>query len=182
MTPRTHHLFTKLTDLTLTISGKWSVDSIEFLSTLIDLSHLTTLGLYVDFDYCSMSNIINNIRYLLQQTYNVRSLTLSNSFYGGNLNMVVGDLCHIIPHHIKHLDVYDMDINDIKILLTRLKYLSSITFVFFFDMPFSPNEIIKWLSERTDFTYLVDNSSLSLWLGKDINASPESILMPTTLN
>ncbi len=154
----------------MTISGKWSFNSIEYLSTLIDLSHLTTLGLYVDFDYCSMSNIVNNIGCLLKQTYNVRSLTLSNSFCGGNLNMMVEDLCSIIPHYIKHLDIYDMDLNDIKILLTQLKHLSSITFVFFFDMPFSPTEIIEWLSQRMNFTYLVDNCSLSLWLGNNINA------------
>lgn len=175
-------MFCKLTDLTLTISGKWCFNSIEFLSTLIDLSCLTTLGLYVDFDSSTVSNFINNIGYLLQQTYNVRSLTLSNSFYGGHLNMKVEDLCSIIPPYIKHLDIYDMDLHDIKLLLTRLKYLSSVTFVFFFDMPFSPNEIIEWLSDKMSFTYLVDNCSLSLWLGNHIDVSSESIIMPTSSN
>jgi hypothetical protein len=155
--------------LTLTINREWSSDSIECLSTLIDLSHLTTLGLYVDFDHISVSNTINNIGYLFEQACNVRSLTLSNSFCSGNLNMKIEDLCSIIPHHVKHLDIYDMDLDDIKILLTRLKHLSSITFVFLFDMPFSPTEVIGWLSQRIDFTYLVDNCSLSIWLGNNIN-------------
>ncbi|CAF1259680.1 unnamed protein product [Rotaria sordida] len=89
ITLRSHHLFLKLTDLTLTINGEWPADSMEFLSNLIDLTNLITLGLYVDFDHCSVSNTINNIGYLLKQTYNVRSLTLSNSHYRSNLNGIV---------------------------------------------------------------------------------------------
>ena len=166
----------------MTINGEWPSNSIEFLSTLIDLSHLTALGLYINFDHCSISNTINNIDYLLQQTYNVRSLTLANSFCGSNLNGIVENLCSIIPHHVKHLDIYDMDLDDIKIVLDRLKHLSSVTFVFLFDMPFSPNEIIGWLSQRIDFTYLVDNCSLSIWLGNNINAQSNSALTTTASN
>jgi hypothetical protein len=107
---------------------------------------------------------MNNIGCLLQQAYNVHSLTLANSFCGNGLNGIIENLCSIIPDHVKHLDIYDIDLDDIKIVLERLKHLSSIAFVFFFDMPFSPTEIIGWLSQRIHFTYLVDNSSLSIWL------------------
>ncbi len=159
--------------MTLTINGEWPSVSIEYLSTFIDLSQLTSLGLYINIDHCSVSNAISNIGHLLQQAYNVRSLILANSLYGSSFNGIGDNICSIIPHHIKHLDIYDMDLDNIKILLTRLKHLSSVTFVFFFDMPFSPTEIIGWLSQRIDFTYLVDNSSLSIWLGNNINLRPE---------
>ncbi|CAF4093308.1 unnamed protein product [Rotaria sp. Silwood2] len=176
ITLRNHHLFLKLTDLTLTVNGEWPVGSIEYLSTLIDLTNLTTSGLYVNFGHYSVSNTINNIGCLLKQTYNVRSLTLSNSVYRSNLNGTVESFCSIIPHHVKYLEIYDMDLDDIKILLQQVKHLSSVTFVFLFDMPFSPNEIIGWLSQRIDFTYLLDNCFLSIWLGNNINVQPNCSL------
>ncbi len=152
----------------------------EFLSTLFDLSHLTTLELYVDFDHCSLSNTIKNIGYLLKKTYNVHSLTLSNSFCRSNLNRIVENFCSIIPHHVKHLDIYDIDLDNTKILLERLQHLSSVSFVFFLDMPFSPTEIIGWLSQRRDFTYLIDKNCLSIWLGHNHNSqSPQ--WLPTNL-
>jgi hypothetical protein len=151
----------------LTINGKLPFESIEYLSTLIDLSQLTLLGLYINIDHCSVSNTMNDISRLLEQAYNVRSLILANTFFVDGFNGIVDNLCSIIPHHIKHLDIYDMDLNNIKIVLTRLKHLSSVTFAFFFNMPFSPTEVIGWLSQRMDFTYLVDNSSLSIWLGNN---------------
>ena len=163
----------------MTNNGEWSSDSNEFLSTLIDLSHLTTLELYVDFDHCLLSNTIKNIGYILEKTHNVRSLTLSNSCCRSNLNGIVEDFCSIIPHHVKHLDIYDIDLNDIKILLERLQHLSSVSFLFPFDMPFSPTEIVGWLSQRRDFTYLVDKSSMSIWLGQNINV--QSKLPITTM-
>jgi hypothetical protein len=127
------------------------------------------LGLYVDFDHCLVLNTVTNIGYLLKRTYNVRSITLSNLICRRSLNGIVEKFCSIIPHHVKHLDLYDVDLDDIKILLERLKHLSSATFVFLIEMPFSPTEIIRWLSQRMDFTYLVDNSSLSVWLGNNCN-------------
>jgi hypothetical protein len=153
----------------LTINGQCSSNSIDYLSTLIDPSQLTSLGLFINIEHGFVSDAINNIDSLLQRACNVRSLTLANTICGDSFNRIVGNLCSIIPHHVKHLDIYDMDLNDIKIILTRLKHLSSVTFAFFFQMPFSPIEIIGWLSQRRDFTYLVDNSSLSIWLGKNIN-------------
>ncbi len=138
------------------------------------------MGLYVDFDHCLVLNIVKNIGYLLEQAYNVRSVTLSNSICRSSLNGIVENFCSIIPHHVKHLDLYDVDLDDIKTLLERLKHLSSVTFVYLFEMPFSPTEIIGWLSQRMDFTYLVDNVSLSIWLRNDSNIQSKFALSTTT--
>ena len=152
----------------MTIKEQWPSESIDYLSTLIDLSQLSSLGLIVNIEHSFTPDAINNINCLLRRAYNIRSLTLAGTFCGKSFNGNVKKLCSIIPHHVKHLDIHGMKSNDIKIVLTRLKHLSSVTFEFFVDMPISLTEIIEWLSKRRDFTYLVDDSSLSIWLGNNI--------------
>ncbi|CAF0748325.1 unnamed protein product [Adineta steineri] len=163
ITTRTRRLFCHLTALTLIIDEEWPFESNEFLLNLIDLSHLTTLELSVDFTHSSISDTIDNIGYLLKQTNNVHTLILSSH---DSTTSIIERICSIIPHYVRHLDLFDIDLDDIKILLERLKHLFSVSFTFSIEMPFSPTEIIEWLSKIRNFTYLDDKRSLSLWLGQ----------------
>ncbi|CAF1425053.1 unnamed protein product [Rotaria sordida] len=49
--PTTNYLFRNVTELTLTIDRKWPIGSIEYLSTIVNLSNLRTIQLYFECEY-----------------------------------------------------------------------------------------------------------------------------------
>jgi hypothetical protein len=165
----------------LDIDHHWPFNSLEILSKFIDLSSLTDLTLNISFDNNFISNAIENITILLEQTYNVHSLSINYFIIDVNdYDTSMEIFCSIIPFHIKYLKIkllkYENQriIDDMKIILNRLEYLSSITFQFdpFHSIQF--DNIIEWIrNEREDFTYISREHYLHIWLGESKHRSLE---------
>jgi hypothetical protein len=157
-------LFRKVTELDLRIDGERSLHLLGFLPTLIDLTHLDTIFLQVDFDH----SIVSKIVHLVKQACNVRSLKLFPLNPNNQYNVTMAYVCSIVPFHVKHLTVKIKQLDDMKIVVNELKHLSSISFCFPYCGKINVNEMINWLIiDRRDFTYLETENSFNLWLGEN---------------
>ncbi|CAF2651238.1 unnamed protein product [Rotaria sp. Silwood2] len=126
-------MFRKLTKLKLLISDDWSLDSFQFVSTLIDLSHLVKIILIISSHGDFLQEMIVNFFDLTKQACNVCSLEIFNRWYGISYFINIENFCSIMPQHIKHLDIDIVNINDMKVILERLEQLSSVKIKFSFE-------------------------------------------------
>jgi len=96
------------------------------------------------------------------------------------LKKIAIDLSSRLPEHIKHLNISGMTLTDMKQILINAKHVSSIAFELSYDLSFNAMKIVRWLEQRRYFTYLLERSSLSLWLGNMIDISENSELSSIT--
>jgi hypothetical protein len=81
----------------------------------------------------------------------------------------VQTICSIVSYPVQHLQIPINNIEEMKVILKRFDYLSSVTFKFATDSLDPIAEIVQWLLKASrDFTYQSTKFSLSLWLGKKI--------------
>ncbi|UJR19674.1 hypothetical protein I4U23_022809 [Adineta vaga] len=161
----TNPVFCKATKLFVDLADDWPFISLNYLSVLIDLSHLVE----IDFNSCSPiilnTNVLFDIITLIQQAPNLSSLLIGQHFaYGYGLS--TEDICCIISRQIKHLQVPVSDLNDIKVVFERCNHLSSIQFNIR-QRKFS-KEIVRWIIDNaTDSTYRTDPNFVKVWVGKN---------------
>jgi len=155
-------LFNKLTKFILRLDGDWPRNSLELLSSLIDLSTITELELRIDFTLGDISKTTVGIVTFLEKTTNVRSLIIPSR------TVSIKTICSIVSHRVQHLQISVNSVEDMKMILKRFDHLSSVTFIFSASSLVPIAEIIEWLIRNDrDFTYQSTQCSLSLWLGKN---------------
>jgi hypothetical protein len=158
-------LFRKATKLNIDLPKDWSAISLQFLSTLIDVSHLEQIKLdsyYFD-DYSL--DILTRIATFIRQAHNVSSLIIYNASYRYRPTLAAEKVCLIVPHHVKHLQVPANDLDEIQVILERCKHLSSVQFNIQYSS--SSNKIVQWLAKNTiNSTYRKGFRLLTVWLGR----------------
>lgn len=150
------------------ITNDFSNGSIDYLSSLIDFSHLDTLSLTLDLSEQSFKNIGIIINTLLDRTYNVQSIHLYST-RSKNFIEYLQIISPMISNQVKQLTV-TVDIEnarEIQWILDRFEKFSSITFRSK-NSSLQFDQIIEELNRRgRDFTY--DNKCgtwSSFWFGK----------------
>ena len=163
-------MFRNITRFEVCIRDRSSIDSFQYLSSLIDFSHLVTLKL----------DIISNIRTSLRDSER-QLLYLPRSEDNNNeRSVIIEKVCSIIPQHVIQLDVTVKNIHEMITFLTRLTHLQTIIVRFPIHFLDRPQEIIAWLNNRnTDFTYHYEYSFLSIWLGNAITHRQQLTTMPS---
>jgi hypothetical protein len=120
--------------------------------------------LELNFRQSDSFNTIAGVAGLLEQTSNIRSLIIPSRIVSSQT------ICSIVSHRVQDLQMFVNSVEDAKMILTRFDHLSSVTFQFSTNSLDSINEIIEWLVLRgKDFTYRSTQSSLNLWLHKNVN-------------
>lgn len=159
-------MFPNVTNLTIGNSGEWTINSIEFLSTLVDLSHITKMSLSVNFCPEQMLNTVTNISKLLNETSNLRSLSLNDFWAPGNCMSRIKTIFSMIPRNIKYLKIRVKNIDDIKYILEKLEHLTSVTFDYAQILTINRQDFIQSLSYLKRYTSLWDSQcALHVWLG-----------------
>lgn len=93
----------------------------------------------------------------------VHSLTIDSS------SAKAENICLIVPDTVKHLQVSVKNMDDMKIIIERFKYLSSVTFEHFNRAKILSAELIPWLMEnRNKSTYRIDEIYVSIWFDRII--------------
>ncbi len=161
-------MFSGLTKLTLTINNNFSNDSIDYLSTLIDLRKLDTLSLTLDLFLESFMNILSNFNNLLSRTCNVKSINLR--FANVALRKFIEyieTVCPVLPCQVKHLTI-DMDHKiSIQTILDRFENFSSVTFRSTIKLSIEFDNIIEEFKQKErDFVYRKNLNYVSFWFGK----------------
>ncbi|CAF4669550.1 unnamed protein product [Rotaria socialis] len=153
--------------LLLLTGNEWPDGSSEYLSAFIDLSCIVELSVSVDFDPNDISNTLTNITNLLKETSNLQSLTIDSSSTNAE------NICLLVPNHIKHLQVAIQSIDEMKLIVERLKQLSSITFNMLLDINSFLPDFLTWLMEkRNQSTYRNDTGYFSIWFNKNTAQIP----------
>ena len=156
-------MFPNLIRLTIDVDQEWSLECIQYLSTIIDLSRLEKLTFNPDLNIQCIRNTIDSISILMELAYNLNTLAIHPfSSYNGIENMET--ICKIIPKHIKYLEITVQDLDTMKIILNHHQYLWSLTLLASSNrsMPWSDflNELIN---RKKDFVYWESYFSLHIW-------------------
>lgn len=150
--------------LMLCVDDEWPTDSVEHLSTFIDLSCIVELTISIDFCPEFLSYSLDNLIYLFKQTCHLQFLTIDSSTIDGEY------VCSIVPDYVKHLQVSIKNIDDMKIIIKGLKHLSSITFEHFNRSKLSSSDFVPWLMEnRKNSSCRIDEIYVCIWLDKISN-------------
>ena len=152
-----------MTNLTLGNDGEWPKNSLRFLSTILDLSHIIKLSLSVNFIPEYMLNIISNLNILLNQASNLRSLLLFDYWTPDNCMTRMKTICSMITSNIKHLQIRVKDFDDIKYILERLEHLTSVTFEYAQILTINRQEFIQSLAYLNRYSSLWDSQQLYMY-------------------
>jgi hypothetical protein len=160
-------MFEKVTELILSITKDFSNDSIDYLSKLINYSHVDTLSLYFDLGDQSFENIISPFQAFLDRLYSMNSIKIRYRRCRTSFIKSLQTTCLMIPNQVKHLTVEVKTLNEMKLILDLFEHLSSITFKSLKTVPDEFEKIIVWLREKKrDFLYHQAHGHLSFWFGE----------------
>jgi hypothetical protein len=147
------------------VDQEWSSECIQYLSTLLDLSRLDKLTFNPDFNPTYIRNTLHNINILMELVYNLNTLAL-HPYSSYDSTIIMENICTIIPHHIKHLEVTIKDIDTMKIILDHHEHLWSLTLLASSDRSMPWSEFIEELINRKkDFVHWESYYSLRIWFG-----------------
>jgi hypothetical protein len=142
-----HLLFRNITELILGIDGEWPKGSFTFLSTTIDLLHITKLSLFVNFSHEYMPSIVHSITKLLKHALNIHTLSLFDYRAPRHCTTTMEIVCAMITSNIKHLQVRVKNSDDVKYIIEGLEHLTSVTFEYAQGLMFSRGEFIDCLAD-----------------------------------
>lgn len=143
----------------------WSINHVQHLSNIVDLSRLEKFTFNPDLNPALIDDTIDSINILMTLSTNLSTLAIHPYSSSTDGSMMMQDLCNIIPHHIKHLEITIRDIDSIKMILDRHEHLWSLTLLASSDQSLPWAEFIEELKNRnSDFTYWQSYYSLHIWL------------------
>jgi len=152
-------------ELKLCVKDDWPQNSIEYLSIIIDLSHLTKLSLNSEFDVNSVRNAATIITKLIERTHHFQSLVISYplSYLLCEYNMEW--IYTKISNKVKHLELDLYNVNHMKICLSQLHHLSSVTFML---ISITYDVFIRCLKEnKKNYVLRKNGLSISLWFDRN---------------
>lgn len=156
-------MFRNVTKLTIDVDQEWSSECIQFLSTILDLSRLEKLCMNPDLNLRCFRNTVDNINILMGLVYNLNTLAIHPYSSCHNIK-IIKNLCAIIPHHIKYLELTIKDIDTMKMILDHHQYLWSLTLLASSDQSMPWSQFIEELINRKkDFVYWESYYSLRIW-------------------
>ena len=159
-------MFRNVINLTIDVDHEWSTEYIQHLSTILDLTRLNKITFNPDVNHKSIRNTIQNVNILMELAYNLNTLSIHPySSYDGIL--VMKNICALIPHHIKHLEVTIKNIDTMKMILDHHNHLWSLRLLASSDRAVPWSDFIEELIYRKkDFAYWESYYSLRIWFGQ----------------
>ncbi|CAF0982452.1 unnamed protein product [Rotaria sp. Silwood1] len=153
--------FRRIAELEL---SEYALDSFNYLSELVDLSQVIKLRILLsdreEYFPKTQEKLIN----LFKETNHIRSLEI---FFEPTFtidSVLLENLCSLIPHHVKHLDIEAKTLTDLYLVLEQLQHLSSITFR---RLTLPLYSLTEWDTlMRRHVTYRYHEGSLHIWLNK----------------
>lgn len=163
-------MFNKWNRLILDMDGFtcWKFQSFDYLSTLINLSQLNEIWLFIPYREGFNPEFINN---LLEKASNVKTLGISHY---GDFTSIIDDVSSILSNHVDHLKIRLEYINYMKLIVERVQQFSSITFIHDWSLLSHQMEMIEWLNQKQiKFSIKNDYQYLQIWFNKNIIESSE---------
>ncbi|CAF2154678.1 unnamed protein product [Rotaria magnacalcarata] len=158
-----HNLY-KITQLVLDITDKWPLGSLELLLTLINLSQLTEIHLFISETHVLWTKPIHM---LLEQAFNVHTFGIS---YADDLTPSIMDISSMVFRHVDHLIMQTKNIDCISAVLDCFDHLSSVTFVNLQNYPRTWAKIIEQVNKQGNkYSLIHDDKFLQVLFDKDLS-------------
>jgi hypothetical protein len=141
------------------------MDSIQSLSSLIDLSKLEKFTFNPDLNAQCIVNTRQSMEILLALACHLRSLAIHPYWVDHDESTAMLCLCSMIPNHIEYLEVSVKNITQMKIIFDHHhEHLTSLTFFASGDQSIPWSDFIALLVEcKKEFTWWESYYSLRLW-------------------
>jgi hypothetical protein len=159
-------LFSRVTKLSLLVTNHFSNGSIDYISSLIDLSHVETISVTLDLSEESCNAIQMVLRTLFDLTFNLQSLHFCSTRLE-NLTRYWKIMSLIIPKRVKHLIFDIVATNEVQWIIDTFENFSSITFQSkASDMSIFINIFDGIKTKGKDFTFYKNSEYVSFWFGE----------------
>ncbi|CAF4479473.1 unnamed protein product [Rotaria magnacalcarata] len=155
------YFFRRIVELEL---SQYVLDSLHSsTSKLVDFSQVMKLRILLSDRQKYISKTQEQLSKLLKETNHIRSLEIffEHDFIVDSL--LIENICSLVPHHVKHLDIEAKTLTGIYLILERLQHLSSVTFR---RLPLSVLSLTEWHTLLSDVTHRYNQDSLHIWLDK----------------
>ena len=164
------YLFPHVTKLTIDVDQDWSTDSIQSLSSIIDLSKLETFTFNPDLNSPCIANTRQSMEILLALAFQLRSLAIHPYFADQDESVAMSCLCSMVPNHIEYLEVSVKNVAQMKLIFdAHHDHLTSLTFFASGDQSIPWSDFITLLHEsKKDFTWWESYYSLRLWFSREM--------------
>jgi hypothetical protein len=159
-----------VTEIAIDITNRWSLGSMQSLSMFIDFSRIIQLVWDPDYYEQRSQPTLVQLNHFFEQARNLSSLVIWRYFTESS--QTIDNLCSIIPHRMKHLQMPVDSLKQIKTILERCQNLSAMQFI-------CPNEklsieVIEWFAHNTiNSTCHTNHGRIFVWLGKKTIQSTE---------
>ncbi|CAF1091508.1 unnamed protein product [Adineta ricciae] len=159
------YVFRNVTKLTIDVDQDWSINYVQHLSNIVDLSRMENFTFNPDLNPALIDGTIDSISTLMALSANLSTLAIHPYSSSSDGSMLIKELYNIIPHHIKYLEITIRDIDSMKMILDHHEHLWSLTLLASSDQALPWTEFIEELKNRKrDFTYWQSYYSLHIWL------------------
>ncbi|CAF0859055.1 unnamed protein product [Rotaria sp. Silwood1] len=166
---RINVFFPDVIKLNVDIDSQHSLDSLELLTSVIDVSKLVEVKLESFYFNKNNQNLLFNIISILEQAFSLSSLIIHSRYCKQRLYPFLNHICSIIPRQIKHLQIPIYELDQIEFILKRCQNLSVVQFEIL-RLKLS-QEVIHWFNQHTiDSTIQRHAGCNIIWIGQKINS------------
>jgi hypothetical protein len=165
--------FPNVTKLRLDFYSNISIDSINYLRSIFNVSQLIEVQLEkYCFDGDNKDLLFDAIK-LIEESPKLTSLGIHSRYLKSALYSFLNDLCSILPRQIKYLEIPIHKLEQVEIIFQRCPYLSIVKF------ETKGNDlsakIAEWFEENTiDSMFRRYNECDYVWIGKKLNQINEN--------
>ncbi|CAF0890956.1 unnamed protein product [Rotaria sordida] len=165
---RINTMFPNVTKLNVDICRRTHLTSLEFLTSIIDISKLVEVKLESFYFNKDNQNLLFEIISILEQAYTLLSLIIHSRYSTYELYPFLNGICSIIPRQIKRLQIPINQLDQVGTILERCQNLSVIQCEIT-RLKFS-QEVIDWFNQNTIDSIVRRHARCDIiWIGKKIN-------------
>ncbi len=170
---QTNPSFPNVTKLSIDLGRKMSINLINYLPSIINISQLIEVKLESYYFGKDNKNILFDMINLIEGSSKLSSLIIHSRFCKYELYPFINELCSILPRQIKYLQIPIYQLEQIEIIFKRCQYLAFIKFEIT-RAKFSA-EVVQWFQQKTiDSMFGRHNGCECIWIGKKINQINEN--------
>ena len=168
LTNEKRDFFCNMKKLVLILDSTRSLDWMFIVSTFTDLTTITSIAILSSTFHHGHLNIVPDMSNLLRQAFNTSTLSICNWSSNSELSLTADEICQMVPTHVRYLTVSNIKLDEVIIVLEKVKHLSAARFIFKKTQDWS--HFHRWSqTKKRKIISRIENSSLRVWFKANEN-------------